>query len=60
MDPIRYGFMETIIQFVEGFVQKLPPLLQLILGVFVALGMFKVILIVANHFEKKRSDDGHG
>ncbi len=57
MDPIRYGFMETIVQFVEGFVQKLPPLLQLILGMFVALGMFKVIMMIATRVEKDRSDE---
>ena len=56
MDPIRYGFMETIVQFVEGFVSKLPPFLQLVLGVLIALGILKALIMTANFFEKKRDD----
>ena len=52
--------METIVQFIEGFVQKLPPLLQLILGMFIALGLFKVIMLIADYVEDKRSDDEQG
>lgn len=57
MDPIRYGFMETIITFIEGAVQKLPPLLQLILGIMVSLAILKVLIMAADFYDKKRERD---
>jgi len=53
MDPIRYGFVQTIIDFVES----LPPLLQLILGVFITLGILKALMAVGDFIEEKRSQD---
>jgi hypothetical protein len=53
MDPIRYGFMQTIVDFVEN----LPPLLQLILGVFITLGILKVMMVIADYIEDKRKQD---
>ncbi len=53
MDPIRYGFMQTIVDFVES----LPPLLQLILGVFITLGILKVMMLIADYIEDKRKQD---
>ena len=52
MDPIRIGFIQIIIDFVES----LPPLLQLILGIFITLGMVKVLLIVADFIQDKREE----
>ena len=52
MDPIRYGFIDTIIKFVEA----LPPLLQLILGFFITIGLFKGFIVFADFIENKRSD----
>ncbi len=50
MDPIRYGFVQTIIDFIDS----LPPLLQFLLGVFITIGIVKVLLTVADHFQAKR------
>ncbi|NIQ01977.1 MAG: hypothetical protein GWM98_17545 [Nitrospinaceae bacterium] len=50
MDPIRYGFIQTIVEFVES----LPPLLQFLLGVFITIGIIKTLMIVADFFDKKR------
>ena len=47
--------METILLYIESFVNKLPPLLQMLLGVFVTLGMMKIIFTVVNYFEKNDS-----
>lgn len=52
MDPIRYGFIKTIVDFVES----LPPLLQLILGIFITIGILKAILSVADFVEKRRKE----
>ncbi len=53
MDPIRYGFVQTLIDFVES----LPPLLQLLLGVFITLGILKVMMMIADYIEDKRKRD---
>jgi hypothetical protein len=53
MDPIRYGFVQTIVDFVES----LPPLLQLILGVFITFGILKVMMTVGDFIEEKRKRD---
>jgi hypothetical protein len=53
MDPIRYGFIQTIIDFVES----LPPLLQLLLGVFITLGILKTLMMIADFIEDKRRRD---
>jgi len=53
MDPIRYGFVQTLVDFVES----LPPLLQLLLGVFITLGILKVMMMIADYIEDKRKRD---
>ena len=53
MDPIRYGFVQTLIDFVES----LPPLLQLLLGVFITLGILEVMMMIADYIEDKRKRD---
>ena len=57
MDPIRYSFMQTTIDFVESFVNQLPPLLQLLLGVFLTIGIMKVLIKIADFFEEKRKKE---
>ena len=57
MDPIRYGFMRTIIGFVENFVNQLPPLLQLLLGIFLTIGIMKLLIMIADFFDKKREQN---
>ena len=48
--------MQTILNFIENFFNQLPPLLQLILGVFVTIAAFKILTTIADHFEKNRND----
>ncbi len=50
MDPIRYGFIQTIIDFLES----LPPLLQLLTGVFATLAILKIFMVVVDFIEDKR------
>jgi hypothetical protein len=52
MDPIRIGFIQTIIDFVEN----LPPLLQLILGIFVTLGILKAFMTIVDFIEDRRGN----
>lgn len=52
MDPIRYGFIQTIVDFVES----LPPLLQFLLGIFITIGMLKGLLMAADYFQAKREE----
>ncbi|MBI5427722.1 MAG: hypothetical protein HZA02_05505 [Nitrospinae bacterium] len=48
--------MQPILSAIEDFVSQLPPLLQLLLGAFVTLAIFKAIMTAVNFLEKK--DDG--
>lgn len=57
MDPIRYGFIRTIIDVMENFVNQLPPLLQLLLGVFLTIGLMKLLIMIADFFDKKREQN---
>jgi len=54
MDPIRYGFMQTIMTVMEEFINKLPPLLQMLLGLGVSLLILKVLIMIADAIDKKR------
>ncbi|MBI4388727.1 MAG: hypothetical protein HY580_00985 [Nitrospinae bacterium] len=47
--------METLLTAVENFVSQLPPLLQMLLGVFVTLAILKALMAAADFFEKKDS-----
>ncbi len=40
----------------EEFLNKLPPLLQLIVGIFIALGVFKILTIVFDFFKKRKKE----
>ena len=57
MDPIRNGFINTIIVFIEEFIKKLPPLLQLILGLGLSLLILKVLIMIADAIDKKREGE---
>ena len=46
--------MEYILELIESFVLKLPPLLQLILGAAIVGGTIKLMIITVDFFEKKR------
>lgn len=40
--------MTTLITFLQNFVNSLPPLLQLFLGVAIGAGIFKIVAIIAD------------
>ena len=45
--------MEALIEVITKFVENLPPFLQLLLGVFITGGFFKLTIMIANHLEKR-------
>jgi len=50
--------MQDIAIRAEELINQLPPLLQLILGMFLALGVFKLLLMASDAFDnwkKKKS-----
>ena len=57
MDPFRYGFIKTIIDFIETFVNQLPPFLQLLLGIFLTIGIMKLLIMIADFFDQKRKQN---
>lgn len=38
------------------FANDLPPLLQLLFGMFISLGVFKLMTIIVNNFQKKKKN----
>ncbi|NIQ03411.1 MAG: hypothetical protein GWM98_26085 [Nitrospinaceae bacterium] len=44
--------MAQIYQWFENFINELPPLLQLILGMFIALGTFKLLVVITDKIKK--------
>ncbi|MEC7640641.1 MAG: hypothetical protein VYC17_00645 [Nitrospinota bacterium] len=57
VDPIRYGFMSTIMTFMEEFINKLPPLLQMLLGLGISLFILKILMMFADAIDKKREGE---
>ena len=49
--------MESILLYIENFLSELPPLLQLLAGVFVTLGIMKIIIFAADLYEKNKSEN---
>lgn len=45
--------MDNLIEPITKFVGNLPPFLQLLLGIFITGGIFKLMLMIANHLEKR-------
>ena len=45
--------LEKLFQAIEDFMETLPPLLQLMAGVFVTLGMVKVFMMIVKYAESK-------
>lgn len=43
-----------IYQAIANFVDTLPPLLQLLLGVFIVLGFLKIFMVTVDYIEDKR------
>jgi hypothetical protein len=44
------GFMQIIIDFVG----TLPPLLQLLLGIFITVAIFRILIVTIDFIEDKR------
>jgi hypothetical protein len=44
----------TLMQIITDFVNTLPPLLQLLLGVFVTFGFFRCFIAVVDFIEDRR------
>ena len=45
--------MDPIIEVIESFVTKLPPLLQLIFGAAIVGGAIKLLIAAVDFFDKK-------
>ena len=45
--------LENLFQAIADFMETLPPLLQLMAGIFVTLGMVKVFMIIVKFAESK-------
>lgn len=45
--------MEKFLQAIADFMETLPPLLQLMAGVFVTLGIVKVFMMIVKYAESK-------
>jgi hypothetical protein len=41
-------------QIITDFVDTLPPLLQLLLGIFITVAIFRILMIVIDFIEDKR------
>ena len=48
--------LENFIQAIADFMETLPPLLQLMAGVFVTLGMVKVFMMIVKFAESKSEE----
>ena len=49
--------MESILSYIESFLSELPPLLQLLAGLFATLGVMKLIILAADFYDKNKSKD---
>jgi len=48
--------MDSLITTIEALVNKLPPLLQLILGAAVVMVALKLMVMTADFFDKKKGE----
>ena len=39
------------------FANELPPLLQLIFGMFISLGVFKLMTVIVDAYQKRNKDE---
>ena len=49
--------MEQLYNWFESFLNELPPLLQLMVGIFIALGVFKLMNLVFEKYQKNKTKD---
>ena len=46
--------MERLLKSVEGFILGLPPLLQMLLGIFAMIGLVKLFMFIVDLIEDRR------
>ena len=44
-------------EFYNWFANELPPLLQLMFGMFISLGMFKLMSVIVDAYQKRNKDE---
>ncbi len=49
--------MEQLYLWFETLINQLPPMLQLIFGMFIALGSFKLLVVCVELFQKDEKKD---
>ena len=46
--------MADYMQIIIDFVDTLPPLLQLLLGIFITVAIFRILVVIVDFIEDKR------
>lgn len=49
--------MEQLVQWFESFLNELPPFLQLIVGMLISLGIFKLLTVVVDAYQNRKTKD---
>ena len=44
-------------EFYNWFSNELPPLLQLVFGMFISLGVFKLMTVIVDAYQKRKKDN---
>ena len=49
--------MDQLVKWFESFLNELPPFLQLVLGMLLALGVFKLLSLAVDAYQKRKKGD---
>jgi len=49
--------LEQLVQWFESFLNELPPFLQLVIGMLIAVGMFKLLTVVVDAYQNRKTRD---
>ncbi len=49
--------MEQLAQWFESFLNELPPFLQLVIGMLIAVGVFKLLTVIVDACQKRNTRD---
>ncbi len=49
--------MEQLVQWFESFLNELPPFLQLVISLLIAMGGFKLLTLVVDAYQKRKTGD---
>ncbi len=49
--------MEQLAQWIESFLNELPPFLQLVIGMLITVGVFKLLTVVVDAFQNRKTRD---